>query len=314
MKKILTKVLLLAIFSIALIYPLDLLFSKVIKQSSLAFGEYEVWNDILNSEINAEIAIYGSSRAMMHFNPAILFDSLDLNAYNFGMDGHNLWSQIFRHEQYLIHNPSPKVIIHSADFFTLASKFNGYNNEQFLPYLLWNKNFSQSAYLPMHYSWWDCNIPLLRYRNKGNIILQSFIDLFNTKALRTAGFVGRKWEWNKDFDKAKANMNSYTIKMDSTAIDLFHAYIEECQHKGITVILVNSPVYVEGQKFIDNRDELRAFYNSVADQHNIKYLDYSLHNICNKREYFYNATHLNSRGANAFSSILAKDIKPLIAN
>jgi lysophospholipase L1-like esterase len=73
-------------------------------------------------------------------------------------------------------------------------------------------------------------------------------------------------------------------------------------------------VYVEGQKFIDNRDELRVFYNSVADQHNIKYLDYSLHNICNKREYFYNATHLNSRGANAFSSILAKDIKPLIAN
>ena len=52
------------------------------KFSKSCFGEYEVWKDIYNSNINVDILVYSSSRAWLDINPKILEDSLNLKVYN----------------------------------------------------------------------------------------------------------------------------------------------------------------------------------------------------------------------------------------
>ena len=59
---------------IAVSYFADLVISKELKKSnSYTFGEYSIWNDIYDGKINADIVIYGSSRAWVHFDPEAEF-------------------------------------------------------------------------------------------------------------------------------------------------------------------------------------------------------------------------------------------------
>lgn len=63
MKRVIKKIFLFYLPIILLSYPLDKSISNYLKQSNKCYGEYEVWNDIYSGKINADIAIYGSSRA-----------------------------------------------------------------------------------------------------------------------------------------------------------------------------------------------------------------------------------------------------------
>lgn len=121
MKKFLTKIALYVFPIVAIMYPLDLYFSKSIKKMGDPSGEIEVWEDIYNGTINADIAIYGSSRAACHINPKILEHSFGLRAYNLGMIATSFQLQYFRHIEYIKHNIKPKAIILSVDFFSIEN-------------------------------------------------------------------------------------------------------------------------------------------------------------------------------------------------
>ena len=53
-------------------YVTDVVISSVLKGASGRAGEMEVWNDIYYNNIDADLAIYGSSRAWVQINPEIL--------------------------------------------------------------------------------------------------------------------------------------------------------------------------------------------------------------------------------------------------
>jgi hypothetical protein len=315
MKRFIRKTALFVAPLLLLLYPMDYFFSKSLKETSMAQGEYEVWNDIFNGSVNADVAIYGSSRAWVHINPEILEDSLNRAAYNLGIDGQNLWMQTLRHQQYLAHNPYPEMIVHSLDVFTLEPRindYNNYNNDQFLPYLFWHDYFEDTDLLPPIYDKYDHCVPMLRYQNRGMRVLLSMIPHYKKGPLRTRGLCCHEATWNTDFDKAREERGSYEVVIDSATVALFREYLADCQQKNIQVVLVYSPEYIEGQHFVSNRQELFTLLNDIATEFNLPFLDYSSHEMCLNRSYFYNAIHLNATGANHFSRILAHDLKPLL--
>jgi hypothetical protein len=107
-KQFLLKLFYFLLIFLILCLLLDILISSHLKKSNEYPGEFEVWNDIYNSTIEADLAIYGSSRAWVMFNSSILENELKKNVYNFGIDGHNFKLQYARHLEYLKHNPKPK--------------------------------------------------------------------------------------------------------------------------------------------------------------------------------------------------------------
>lgn len=54
-----------------------------------------------------------------------------------------------------------------------------------------------------------------------------------------------------------------------------------------------------------------ALYREIADRNSFPFLDYSNDPICYDTLNFYNAMHLNARGANLFSAELAHDLNSL---
>lgn len=301
---------LLPLFIIA--YPIDYIMSYYLSQSNNSPGEFEVWNDIYNSNANCDIAIYGSSRAWVHIDPKILNDSLELDVYNFGIDGHNFWLQYLRHLEFLKHNKKPKTIILSVDVYSLQKRIDLYQPDQFLPYMLWNSNIQEYTSSYVGYNTFEYYLPLLRYSGKSNalktIINNIFINQSNDN-FRNNGFLGMKREWNNDLDKAKENKDTYKIKLDSTSITLFEKFINECKINDIELLFVYTPEYIDGQNFVANRNDIFQIYRDMSIKYSIEFYDYSNDSLCFNKKYFYNASHLNNTGAEIFSKTLASDLK-----
>lgn len=290
---------------------LDNYLSDNFKNDNKRPGEIEVWNDIYNGNIDAEIAIYGSSRSWIHINPKIIKDSLNIKAYNFGIDGHNFWLQYLRNIEYLKYNKQPELIVMSVDVFTLAKRKDLYEMKQFLPYMLWNKNIIEYTSSYNGFGIEDYYLPLLRYYGKTRGLHLTSANTIK-EPYRTNGYRGIQKEWNTDLSLAKEKMDQFSINIDSKSMDLFEQFLLECKTNKIKVILVYTPEYIEGQEFVKNRKEIITLFNEFSNKHNLLFLDYSNDEISLHKDYFYNASHLNKKGSELFTSKLSAVIKSQI--
>jgi lysophospholipase L1-like esterase len=74
---------------------------------------------------------------------------------------------------------------------------------------------------------------------------------------------------------------------------------------------VYAPLYIDATEKIINIEGMYQMYDSIARKYNIPILDYNYDPISYDTIYFYNATHLNKKGAELFSVKLAHDIDTL---
>ncbi len=312
MKKFIIKLLFFLLPLFLLSIPVDFFLSYLLRQSTeAAMGEMQVWNDIYNSKINCEIAIYGSSRAWVHIDPQILNDSLGLTAYNFGLDGHNFWLQYFRHSQFLKYNQKPKQIILSVDIFSLEKRGDLYNYLQFLPYMLWNMDIYHHTKSYQCFSKTDYFIPLIRYAGKVKALFYGLKFLFNgnSKRLRNNGFAAMDKPWNKDLERARLEKGQYEVELNEESIALLTRFVKECKKNNIELILVYTPEYLDGQKFVINREQVFKIFKKIAAEYRLRFYDYSSDKISFNKSFFYNSSHLNKVGSELFTKKFAHDLK-----
>ena len=313
MKQFLKKIVLFILFTFLLAYPLDIIISNQLKKSnSYARGEYSVWNDLFEGKIDSEIVIYGSSRAWVHINPELLENSFGRSSYNLGIDGHNFRLQYLRHKTLLKYNIPPKYIILSFDIWSLQKSVELYNSDQFLPYMLNNKDIIDYTSSYIGFSSLEYDLPLIRYFGNRNAAIQSIKNstfFFQSKPKRKKGFQGMERSWSSDLSNAKTKMDFYEAKLDLAYVELFDKFLDECKQKEIKVILVYTPEYIEGQIFVKNRKEVFELYQEFSEKYKLTFLDYSNDKICKQKEYFYNSSHLNKKGADIFTKKLINDLK-----
>ncbi len=301
-------------FPIALLAPFaDLFISGQLKKSNaFAHKELPVWNAILKGDVDAEIVIYGSSRAWVHFDPSMISNQLHMTAYNLGVDGHYFNLQYLRHQKLLKSNHPPKLIIHSLDAFTLQKRKDLYNAEQFLPFLLDDEDIQKAI---GHFEGFDAlasAVPLVRYYGNKEAITCSFQMWLNpkqNKVEKIRGYQGQERVWNEEFDKAKKQLDKYVVQLDAATVKLFENYIKECKARNIKIIFVYSPEYIEGQKFIANKQDVMALYQRLSKQYEMPFYDFSNDSICMDKKYFYNAMHLNKTGSTLFTQKLIDEMK-----
>lgn len=310
MKRFVSKLLLFIFPIILAMFFGDYYISNTYRKNHEAPGEIEVWNDIYNGDITADIAIYGSSRAYRHIDPDIVKSSLNLEAYNFGMSGHNFWLQYLRHQEYLKYNNKPKFIILSVDIFSLQKREDLFQSNQFLPFMLWNQDIKKYTSSYLGFTNGDYYFPLVRYSGTIRTLKKSIkLSKKQPSKYRKNGYKGAERSWNNDLSKAKKRLSQYKINIDTSSVDLFDQFLSESKEKNIKVILIYTPEYIEGQEFVENREEVISIYEDFAKRYNLCFLDYSNDILCTKKELFYNSTHLNIKGAEIFTRKLSSDLR-----
>ncbi|GAA4282097.1 hypothetical protein GCM10022260_25200 [Gaetbulibacter aestuarii] len=273
-------------------------------------GEFNVWNDIYTSKVDCAIAIYGSSRADMDFDPQIIEKKTTESCYNFGMDGHHFWLEYLRHREFLKFNKKPQLIIVSLDIFGLEKRKELYNYGQFLPYMLWNKDIYNFTKSYEGFNKFDYFIPLIRYSGEGKVLKSCVYTILdkNNKKLRFKGHMAMDIPWNSDLEKAKKIHDSLVFKIEKEPKLLFKKFIKECQKKNIQLIFMYPPEYIEGQRIVANRKVIMDYYVKISKEYNIPLFDFSNDQMSFQKKYFYNANHLNKIGAQLFSEKVADTI------
>lgn len=239
-----------------------------------------------------ECVILGSSRAADHYVSSIIADSLRMSTYNAGKQGYG-YLYAYAVMQQVFKRHVPRIVIIELD-----DKEFGRGSEplkQLLPF--WDKLEIYSL-LKEEFDavdFWMLKVNSIRYNNVVINILSGF-----TKPLDgNDGFVDIGNEC-KIIKKGVAQITPISQKSQK----YINKMISLCRENNVELFFVSSPRY----QIIQNQRVLNMV-KKINDK-NVHYLDYSQNEKfqCDST-LFYNTQHLNKRGAQLFSSIVAHDIK-----
>lgn len=288
MKKFLLKI----VLFFAILLALDRLSGYVFSYlSDNSKGGYTGHYHYLVDKTNEDILIFGSSRAIHHYNPKIITDSLGMTCYNCGQNGNGIvlfygwWKMIS--ERY-----HPKMIIY--DVTTDFDLLKGEDNHKYLGWLkeAYDRHGIKDIFLKVDPSeQYKMLSQMYRYNSKWHQIVADYIHPLYI--VNDNGFF--PLEGNIDPMKVRKNINIYSdYQYDNLKIELMKRFVEELGETQI-VFVVSPTIYGQNEK------RLKPI-KKICQEYNIPLYDYS-----NKSKYVHNAyyfkdgSHLNAVGADEFT-------------
>lgn len=246
------------------------------------------------------IIIMGSSRAIHHYVPEILEDSLGKGVYNCGVDGNGILFQYGRLslllERYkpevLIYDVMPDFDISSPDVERDLGWLRRWYGHEVLDSLFHDISLSEN---------WKMKSNLYRYN--GSFIQMATDWLHPLQTVTDNGY------------KPMAGVIDYKPVYKDEAIHewhpLKHKYfcklINLCKENGIRLIVAYSPQVGKTNSLEYTR------VTELCKANDIPVIDYYGGGIFNDSlSYFSDATHLNDRGARAYSKSIVSRLRPLL--
>lgn len=294
------------LFKIALFFAIviacDFLIGKLFDNmvNSIKIGGQGRDNYICNQSKD-DILIFGSSRAVHHYNSQILEDSLGMSCYNCGEDGEGI---LLNYGRYMMvkKRHQPKIII-----YDVAAGFD----------LLLGDNHEYLGWLKARYDN-DCirNIindidPLEKYkmmcscyRYNSKIVQNLFVFLTGISSdTGIKGYRPLKMKFNPMKIKERTIQESY--EYDSVKTKYIELFIKES--KGAQLYFVKSPMWYASDS---THVSATQWLEEVCRRENIPFVDFSYDpKYVNNNDLFKDGTHLNSKGADEFTRDLIKYIK-----
>ena len=116
-----------------LVFGLNAVITSGLRQ--VKTSQFGVSNKIMQGEVNAQIVVTGSSRALSHYDPRFIQAYTGRSAFNLGRNGSQTDMQIAVLRAYLEHNRKPEIVIHNLDGFAFVTTREVYDPAQYVPYL-----------------------------------------------------------------------------------------------------------------------------------------------------------------------------------
>ena len=312
MKTFLKKSLLFLAILVAGAYLLQGIIDFGLKKSNFSIENKE-WYNLMNSKINSDIIIQGSSRARFHISPSHLEKQFGLSAYNLGISGAGFPTQQYRLSQYLKHNKKPKYIIQQVD--NILFGYGSYDPVQYVPYL--NQEVLNVFKGRTIFTKWDIYIPLYKYSHVVGTAGTGLTSIFHSGAKENGnvkGFRTYMHPYNRKLLDTLSVRNPKGVNpvISVTAYAKFIDFIKYCKQQNIKLILVFTPSYIGYQNILVDKNAASNRFLNLSKMYNVPYLDYTKDPICLDTANFFDYYHMNTRGAEAFNKKLVVDLKPFV--
>lgn len=298
MKKFLFFLLKVGLFFLALIIVDRALGRVFLYMGEHAKGGYVGHHVYVTDKTDEDILIFGSSRAIHHYNPQIITDSLGMTCYNCGQDGngivlfYGMWQMIKERYQ-------PKMIIYDVN-----TGFDLYEGESNTKYLGWLRMDYDRPGVKQIFAAIDQTEKykmmsmLYRYNSK---FMQNITDYVHPIfGIEGNGFLPLKGEL--DQMKIREGKGEKPAKqVDSVKLDFISKLIDES--KGVELIFVASPTWYGSSE--RDYQPIRELCDSKA----VRFVDFSnREKYVRQNQWFKDGTHLNARGADEFTRDLISEI------
>lgn len=289
---------------LALMFILDRGFGLTMKyMQNHAKGGYGRHHNYILNETNENILIFGSSKAIHHYNPQILIDSLGMSCYNCGQDGNGIilfygWWELMKKKHH------PKMIIYDVNpSFDLL---RGEDNNRYLGWLRSeydNKDIKKVFEDIDPTEKYKMQSMMYRYNSK---FLQNITDFFHPLFnISPNGYLPLNGEIDKmKIKESKNNGKEPSFDFDLQKISYMETFIKEAKEKGIQLFFVASPIWY-------GKDDAQfAPLKEICYKQNIPFYNYSNDpTYVHHNEMFKDGTHLNTYGADKFTKRICKTIK-----
>lgn len=266
------------------------------------------YEEVFSPRVNADVIILGASHATHGINPRHL-ESENLKVFNFALNGagpvfywnwyQNIFSYYYR---------KPWCILYAVHWI------------MFDDHLLWRRLEVDSKYFPTRFllkALWNHDTwkPLLltrfafireRKQLAGRLFGKKYRPVYPLSQYYR-GFI--PFETSRNLDKRDV----VNLQNKSTEIEAFEKLLDEFQKDGIKVVFVQVPGYLPGRD-LANISEVMRLLHQIAEKRHIPFLDYETERISEintDRTLFSDVAHLNGKGSEAFSKLLAKDLNLL---
>lgn len=272
--------------------------------SDHAIGGYVAHHNYMNNEMSKDVLVFGSSRAVHHYDAKMIEDSLGLTCYNCGQDGSGI---ILNYGEWLMikEHCHPKMIV-----YDLQDSYDLYVGEPNTKYLGWlkpyyNRNGIKDIFddVDKTEKW---KMMSMMYRNNSQA-LQIMADyLHPVYKVDSYGFLPMDLQMDTlQIRKASGTTTKKLPDVDQLKIHYFEKFIESLGATKLMVVV--SPMWY-GQ-------DVRRFEPilKICQKYDIPFVDYSNNKkYVHQNVYFYNGTHLNRIGAETFTRDFISDISQTV--
>ena len=269
-----------------------------------AKGGYVGHHNYILHQADEDILIFGSSRAIHHYNPQIIEDSLGMSCYNCGQDGNGIvlfygWWQLMKNRhlpRMIIYDVNPEFDLFSGDNLKylgwLRSEYDNEAVKQIFEDIDYTEKYKMQSMM-------------YRYNSK---FLQNIIDCIHPIfQISPNGYLPLKGEFDRM--KIKNRKNEDKIIFDSLKIEYLVSLIKDIKDHGIKLVFVASPVWY-GLNDISFEPLIK-----ICNEKNVLFYNYSNDTIFIKNdELFKDGTHLNKKGADTFTCEISDQLKNVLNN
>ncbi|MCD8265581.1 MAG: hypothetical protein LUC33_00355 [Prevotellaceae bacterium] len=258
-------------------------------------GETKRMTQIAN-EVRADVLVFGSSRALNHYDPEVLREGLGMSAYNCGFSGCGivcaygyLRMAASRHcPKVVIYEVMPRYDTNQDDNHRHLKNLRYFYDREGIDSIFWRVDKTERLKMLSQMYRYNSSLPDL------------LVDCLHPPHIYSKGY--------HPIDEEMAEGAENEPQEEETGIDSLKLYylerlIREC--KGRTrLFLAVSPTYeTAGELPLEAARQLCAKYGVTLLDHSAD-TTFSL-----RRDYFYDNYHLNRRGATAYTRLVASEIK-----
>jgi len=279
--------------------------------SKLYFNQKESEIHSLNyglSECNADVLIFGNSRAQHHYDSRIISAALNMSCYNAGEDGGHCIIFPYAQIKIITERYSPKIII--LEFSGVFNYPGAYDRLSIL--LPYYKEYPEIRSLIQLRSRFE-RIKLISsiYPFNSNVI---DIIRFHTNIPEDFdGYIPLKKMLNIDLLKPEPEIvrksEIKTQVADTNMVNALENIIRICKRKNISLFIIISPTFHsvnEKQGPLSPAAELAL---DIIHRNQVNYLDFSSDPVfAGHSEWFADIFHLNEEGAKVFSNMVTDSI------
>lgn len=287
----------------AIIFVIDIATGKVCEYlQSHAKGGDNGRNNYICNQVDADILVFGSSRAFYHYNPQIITDSLGKSCYNCGRDGNGIILN-YAYCQLINQRSHPNMVIY--DIMPTFDLLEGEDNHKYLKLI---KSYYDGEGISEVFESVDptekYKMQSLMYRYNSNFIqiVSDFIHPFESHSANGFRPVYREMDTMKINTKREEKTD---FQFDTLKISYIKRMIDLSNETKF--IFVVSPIW-----YGMDTAQLRPIID-ICKSKNIPLVNFSNNQkYVHNNEYFYDGGHMNAKGADEFTRDLIKHIKPYI--
>jgi len=246
--------------------------------------------------------VFGSSRAIHHYEPTVLEDSLKLTTYNAGRDGQGIL-YCYAVLKSILKRDTSRAIILDINLGEFIQSQNSYNRlSVLLPYYKTNRQVRPVVNLKSRYEKIKTFSSLYCYNSLAlSIVLNNLIKRNETIK---KGYQPLFKILNKPLKEG--NYSEDVGNIDSIKVNYFRYFIKDALSANCKIYVFVSPIYYLN----DSLDTSVQIARQICEQYNVQFSDYSQSSVFLKHpEYFQDISHLNNEGAKIYSSMVSEDIK-----